>query len=287
MANNHITEQDLKDLHQPPGGAGEKGCLTRHEERKEGNLCSHQWQAEVKAEANPDMYNYPRYKSLCGEGNFVTGARISKKGNFWPPRYAMQHTFDDQGNWIPYKKRPKPGQWDIGIGRNFKHYLKPYWHNAHHIIPNRTLSRAIEEAVKDEEDSRLANMIKAGLLKGEYNLNDKVNMVILPMDKAVGDAMNLPRHIKGHEAGPNEKAEYWNHPDYNTLIQFGLKGVMQDYKKAIKDAIEDEDHEKVPTKLAKQKLEEESDAVFQVIKNPGEYNVSFKGDSLDEVFGSW
>lgn len=286
-SNSHITAQDLKDLHQPKGGASEKGCLTRHQSREVGHKCSHQWQAIVKAEENPTMYNYPAYKSLCGDGNFVTGARVSDRGNFWPPRYAMQHTFDENDNWIPYKKRPKPGQWDLGISRNFQHYLKPYWHNAHHIIPNSTLSKAINEAVKDEDDARLANMIKGGLLKGEYNLNDKVNMVILPMDKAVGDAMNLPRHIKGHEAGPNEDDEYWNHPDYNRLIQRGLKGVMADYKKAIKDAIDDEDHEKIPTKLAKEQLEEASDAVFQVIKNPAEYGVSFQGDSLDEVFRDW
>lgn len=283
----HITPKDLEDLHQPKEGAGGKGCLTRHQSRQEDHKCSHQWQAYLKAEEHPTMYNYPSYAKLCGEGRFVTGARISKKRNFWPPSYAMEHTFDEQGNWIPYKKRPKPKQWDIGVENNFKHYLKPYWHNAHHIIPNSTLSKAIDAALKDEEDPSLGDMIRGGLLKGEYNLNDKVNMIILPMDKAVGDAMNLPRHIMGHEAGPNEKAQYWDHPDYSRLVQLGLRPVMVGYKQAIKDAIKDKHHEKIPTKLAKEQLEEASDAVFQVIKNPAEYNVSFRGDSLDEVFGKW
>lgn len=259
----------------------------RHQSRETGHLCSHQWQAIVKAEANPGMYNYPKYADLCGDGRFVTGARVSKKGNFWPPRYAMQHTFDAAGNWVPYKKRPKPGQWDVGVGRNFQHYLKPYWHNAHHIIPNSTLSKAIDESVKNEEEAgKLALMIKGGLLKGTYNLNDQVNMVILPMDKAVGDAMNLPRHIKGHEAGPNEKAEYWNHPDYNRLVQLGLRPVMITYLSAIKKALaQGKDHDKIPTKLAKKELEEASDAVFQAIKDPAEWGFNFKGSSLDETFG--
>ena len=204
-SDNHITEQDLKDLHQPKGGAGGKGCLIRHQSRKEGHECSHQWQAVKKAEANPSMYNYPAYEALCEGGVFETAARISKKGNFWPPNYGMPHTFDKDGKWLPYKKKPKPGQWDLGFAQNFQHYLKPYWHNAHHIIPNSTLSKAILDSVKDDDDgAELAMMIKGGLLMGTYNLNDQINMVILPMDKQVGDVLNLPRHLRGHEAGPNE-----------------------------------------------------------------------------------
>src|SRR5258708_1967786 len=193
--NSHVTEQDLKELHQPKGGASQKGCLTRHQKRKEGHLCSHQWQARGKAETDPTVHNYPAYWTLCGDGRFRSAARITEAGNVFPPNYAE--------SWLGqfWKKKPthKGKEWNLGKGRNFNHYTEPYWHNAHHIIPNGTLSAAIAEAAESakEKAAELLNLIKAGLLKAEYNLNDKVNMIILPMQKNVDHSLSLPRHLKG------------------------------------------------------------------------------------------
>lgn len=263
----HFSDADVRNLHQPKGGASEKGCLTRHQSREQGHQCSHQWHAYVKAEDNAAMYNYPAYQTLCGEGSFRTGARISKKGSPFPPNYAMTHMF-------PMKKRPRPGQWDLGIKRNYLHFTKPYWHNAHHLIPNSTLDTAIRDV--STSDPRLYDLIRGGLLKGEYNLNGKKNMIILPMDQVVAEAMQLPRHLRGHESGP--APEYWNHPDYNQIVRTRIRPVMNEYKSLAAQALKD--HPAVPNKLAADKLDAVSEEIFGTIRKCGPF---IAGKSLDEM----
>ena len=274
-SSNHFRDQRVDDLHQNihdgPGNKG-KGCLTRcngqNRGREEDNLCSHIWQAYVKAQDYPEMYNYPAYKSLCGEGVFRSAARVSKRGKCYPSRYAMKHRF-------PFKKKPRPGQWDLGIKRNFQHFLKPWWHNAHHIIPNSTLRKAISKA--SESDSRLYNLIRGGLLMGSYNLNDKVNMVILPMGEEVANSIGLPRHLKGHEAGPNESKKYFNHPDYNARVKIRLSPVIDSYKSIAQQALED--HPGVPKKIAADQLDQISKVIFVSLRKAG----PFLRGSLDKL----
>ena len=180
---NHVSDEDLAKLHKNPPPA----CLTRHQSRDNGNTCSHQWQAKVQAEAHPSVYNYPAYYTLCDRtpgGIFLTALRSN-----YPPGYGQQ--------WLGRFWKEKPThtgrEWDLGKGQNFDHFAKPYWHNAHHIVPNRALASAITDAASDAKDSRLINLIKAGLMKAKYNLNDKINMVILPMERIVAAALALPR----------------------------------------------------------------------------------------------
>src|SRR4029077_14379280 len=126
----HVTEEELEKLHQPPEGAGSKGCLAGgHQGRKDDHKCSHQWQAVVKA----------------------------------------------RSHWKVYEVKGKP-QWSARIRSNFSHFKKPYWHNAHHIIPSGAFRNAIVTAGKSK--SGLANVIKQGLLRATYNQNGKINMVI-------------------------------------------------------------------------------------------------------------
>ena len=178
----HVTEEDLEKLH------AQGRCLTRHQQRTQGHKCSHQWQAKVRAEgADRGLYEHPKYHSLCGQGRWRTAAQQAASGRYFPRGYGI------------LRNRPKCGDWDPG-GQNFEHFIRPYWHNAHHIVPNRALDNAIQ--VAGEEDARIPNLIKAGLLKADYNLNDELNMIILPMERLIAATLGLPRHLKRDEGGP-------------------------------------------------------------------------------------
>jgi hypothetical protein len=256
--NNHVTDEALEKLHK------QGACLTRHEKRATGNKCSHQWQAKIQAEAHPSVYNYPAYYTLCERapgGIFLTALR----SNF-PPDYGQQ--------WLGGFWKDKPThsgkEWDLGKGANFDHFAKPYWHNAHHIIPNRALAAAIDDSASQAKDARLTNLIKAGLLKAEYNLNDQINMVILPMERIVAAALALPRHLKRDEVGPDEKKEFRSHADYSKKIENKLTGIMRSYAETLAKALEP-DHQGPPDDISKEQLEELSQSTYDAIIAAGGY----------------
>lgn len=260
MPNPHISAQKLRALHQPKDGDFEKGCLTRHEKRTENHQCSHQWQAKQKAIDTSSMYDYPKYRYFCGSGTFETATRESKKnkGTYFPRDYGVQAA---DGTF--HKKKPKKGEWDVGHGKNFDHFLEPYWHNAHHLVPNGALKNSINK--QSSADERLPGLIRQGLLRGEYNLNGPVNMVILPQEYLVARALGLPRHLKGDKVGPGEDAEVYSHTDYSKRVELRLNGVMRDYKNMFKSYLADK-HPATPAKLSKEKVEKLSKDIFAKIE---------------------
>lgn len=263
---NHVTDEELEQLHDtsPPG------CLTRHQKRINGNTCSHQWQAKVQAEAHPSVYNYPAYYTLCDSspgGLFLTALRSN-----YPPGYGQQGTGSLWDNNRYWKEKPthQGKEWDLGKGDNFDHFAKPYWHNAHHIVPNRTLASAIADAARNANDDRLINMIKAGLIKAKYNLNDKINMVILPQERIVAAALALPRHLLRDEVGPNEKKEFRSHADYSRKVEQKLVSVMRNYAETMAKALTPE-HEGPPDDISKEQIEEISESIYNAIIAAGGY----------------
>ena len=236
--------------------------------------------ARLKAEtagnshhAAEDIYKHPRYDSICtgpNKATFKSAARLTKKGIF-PPNYAIEITDGFR------KVRPKAKDWDPCVGENFRHFTKPYWHNSHHIVPNGVLATAILEASK--KDQRLSYLIKSGLLKAGYNLNARLNMIILPMEKEVAAALMLPRHLVGGEGGTNEKKEYFSHKDYSTRIADKVKAVIDEYANILtKDP--PEDHDRKPSELSKAKLERISKTVYTLLLAAGSDR---KGDPLSSV----
>ena len=258
---NHLDDRFLKK-HVKTSSTGGGACLTRHEKRQKNNSCSHIWQAYEKAEAEesgPDsIYNYPRYKSLVGKKH-KSGARMARKGIF-PRGLKIEET------------GPQPNEWDLGKPGNFQSWTKPYWHNAHHIIPNAILAECITEAAS--ESWRLYLLIRAGLLEAEYNLNHMVNMIILPMAEEVARGLRLPRHLLGPEGG-----ETRSHKNYSRGVKDRLSGVMDDYL-AILDK-KKEGHPTPPNSISKEKLEQTSTTTYKDIKAFGESN---PGAALSEMF---
>ena len=219
--------------------------------------------AVVRAETEDQVvYNYPAYKQLCARGSYWTGAFRTRAGNIFPPGHRV------------LEPRPKEGEWNVGVNKNFSHYLKPYWHNAHHLVPNGTLKRSIDAA--GAENARIRDLIRIGLLMGEYNLNDKKNMMILPMGAEVADAMKLPRHLHG-DAGVTR----FSHPDYDAKVLTMLKPVTDQYAALVSKKAED--HKEPPTKLAKDQIVSISNTIHSDIK--ALRNRPLYG-SLDTLFGA-
>ena len=249
----HISKADLENLHKP-------GCLTRHQKRAEGNTCSHQWQAVIQTQNHASTYDHPTYHSLCVR---------SRGPTHFQPSISRRNLM----------KRPKCGEWNVGVGRNFQHFKVPYWHNAHHIIPNGSLRGAIAKAGKG--DSRLPRLIKYALLKAEYNLNDKENMVILPMQSVVAEALGLPRHLRGDEVGPNEKPEMFSHQNYSDYVEGKLVPILNKYKRLMAEALKKE-HLGLPGRLSRGELETLSMNTYIMIITTGSA-ASFTGTPLDDM----
>jgi hypothetical protein len=225
----HVTAADLRKLHQPPEGAGGKGCLTRHQGRAKGNKCSHQWQAGVKARSHWRVYEIP--------------------------------------------DRP---EWSVLSEGNFEHFKVPYWHNAHHIIPNGALKAAIAKVGK--ETAGMTNLIKQGLLKATYNLNDKINMVILPMQRYHARKVGLPRHLRG------DRDETRSHPAYSDQAESKLAPIMDGFKSIAADALKavEGTHDKPDAVLSKAQLEELSSTLYANIRAAGKVAANL-GKSLSQL----
>jgi hypothetical protein len=165
------------------------GCLNRHvSEYADGNTCSHRWQAFEKALASR-RYHWPE------------GERGPRKGANWSISRA---------------------------GDNFKLSSgKPFPHEAHHIVPNSELRNAIGDmATAQAESFIIILLIRMGLMAEEYNLNDKLNMIVLPLGRRHGKVLGLPRH---RETGK------WHHNAYSDRIRDRLDKIFGPMKPKVLD----------------------------------------------------
>jgi hypothetical protein len=232
----HVTDEDLTKRHQLGKKARQKGCLT---------------------------------KCDCGRGR--------KPGNICC--HLWQAGVKAKSETSLYSKHPDYGNGytssKTGYHADFDHQFAPFWHNAHHMIPNGSLNNSITAAGKN-----LANVIRIGLLKATYNLNDKVNMIILPMKMADADALGLPRHLIGDE-GSGQKPEKYSHRKYSEDVEALLKDIMRDFKVLADEAVKAvaKKHKQPNPKLAKDKLEDLSRRLYKAITTVG---LKAEGKSLSE-----
>lgn len=246
-----------------PDGSGGK-CLNRHVSYWAPQSCSHRWQAYLHAVADSSLYNWPRYDEICDGGSpiktdVVEGPVVVKnrKGEtrvypFYPNFY--QRLLDP----------PRPGDWDVGEAKNNfkKSTVKPYYHNAHHIVTNSELNAGLGKVGSDVQGERPdidgMKLIRDSLLRAGYNLNHKMNMIILPMDREVAKALRLPRHL----AETTDR----DHPRYSEIIKKLLRSVMNDLRKEIDNALANgEAHDKIKVDLCKARLEKRSETVYNLI----------------------
>ncbi|HYO55245.1 AHH domain-containing protein [Archangium sp.] len=198
-------------------------CLWRGIHEHKAHSCSYRYQAIGKANEDKLVYNWPAYKDAEG-GKVKTNYQAATA-----EKKAYPHWYRPELE-APTAQRK---DWDIK-GKNFKTSGKPYWNQAHHLIPVGALHKALWNLAMDLAESRLdAGMetlvsaapvvlyIGESLLRAEYNINHKNNMLLLPMDNAVSDILRLPKH-----GGPNSS----HHVRYNKLIEDELDKIMDVFR---------------------------------------------------------
>ncbi len=247
-------KQHLMDVGDKVGHHAEKGsldggkCLNRHHsvapyETTRRGSCSHRWQAYEQMSGEREKYDYPKYKSLC--------ELPTPKLNVWQRGIA----------WYAKKQlpRPAPKEWDYtksckreicGITRSVKNFYErsstPYNHQAHHVIPNGELADTIMKKFSGLSP-RAVIAVRRGLLSAGYNLNYKNNMIMLPMDKQVANAIGLPLHQASWAAQ--------SHPAWSKYVKGKIESIFHD----IKDQMEA--HKKRDYDAAKSELESMSETL--------------------------
>jgi hypothetical protein len=245
---------NLKALHNPVENSTEGGvCIVRCKAPRAAgangrllrNSCNYRWQGfEQALRHESERYNYPAYKALCGVGPFSMEIR----------------------NGGPRTVAPTEKTWDItDDGDNFQASCNvPYWHEAHHLIPNAELRLAISNIAKGPLKAEYFRLYRRGLMEEKYNLNHKKNMMILPLDNQVSEALGLPRH--------REHAGVLHHKAYSTEVRTRLQSVFP-----LVTAAEKKHEEKPPYKRVAEQLEAVSARMRQWVIDAG------GGRSLDDA----
>lgn len=252
----HLSDKKKIGKHQAVGEA----CLNRHEGKyKEGDTCSYRWQARLRALDDPKVYNWKAYEPLVGKGPIRTSAKEKADGSPIPWWYRLE------------LQEPKAHSWDLDTGTNFtdKCYT-PYWHEAHHIVPNSTLTTGIKLAAEGHpQPAEVAKHIRGGLLDEGYNLNNKKNMILLPMDHAIAMTIGLPKHRKT----PNHRS----HKAYSDYVEGKVKAIFTSTKvKLVKHKVQ------VTYKPAKRRLESLASGLYDGIKAAGR-KMRREGSSRDAL----
>lgn len=289
----HFGPEALDNLHKKfrAEGTTEGGaCLTGHQASFSGHngkaTCNYRYQAYEQANSHGGIKGHLHsYESVTVRGPIRTSAWKKNK-----PEYCA------------FLPKPRKGDWHVTgpllgdivrqnyakkkvvvpQGMNFTQELWPYWNNAHHLIPKGTL----KDKILGETD-KVATLIQKALLTAQYNINHKVNMLMMPQDKRVADILGLPRHIQlrdGDAAGI--AASCGNHPVYNLMtceIERGLNSIIKNYRKLVNQAIDDvKGTHKVPKPtLDKKKLESLSRRLLKMILGADAAGVIKAGQSLD------
>jgi len=245
-------------------GGDDGACLVRHVDPfAKDNSCSHRWQAFRKAEEYDHWYDFPAYRSLVDTDVLAPSYR---------PTDGSWDLHATSTIWRHDKDQGKNVQLTVP---NFQERADtPYAHNSHHLIPNSVMNNCLLDA--SETDMRLFWLVRVGLLGAKYNLNDKENMIILPMRKKVAAALGLPRHISGIDTEPGASPEKRNHTKYNAKVRSEVEDVITDYAEAI--ALEEHDAD-LPD-FTKQRLVGISQSLFMRLRTWGQ---AAKGQAVNAM----
>jgi len=299
MQNGHYGPRRLTKLHKSLNGLKDGACLTGHlgnfSKFKNKKTCNYRYQAYERAkqgDVKSKLHNYTRKEINATVPTSAYKTEAKKKApayycaNIAAPRKG-QNDWHIGGPKTPIVRKNFAGRKvTIPAGMNFSQDTWPYWNNAHHLIPKGTL-----KARTLEEPSRVANLIQQCLLEAKYNINFKVNLLLLPQDKAVAAILALPRHIQLKENDePDLAAMCTDHPVYNKMVKemdSGLNDIVKEYAKTCDKAIKkaDKNHDEPKATLSKSKLESLSRKLMKMILNWGSSAAARKvaGGALDRM----
>lgn len=279
----HIDYPDQEKGHDCIDKSTENGaCLTGHVGQYQKRSCAYRWQAhEVSKAERRDIYH--RYAESIEQGHrtqgFIPTSRyMSAAGNPQPAYYAFELDIPKPGDWDldgPRQSFRRRGVTKVEKGKNFTKDHWPYWQNAHHMIPKSLFNGLVNQT--DEALPGCAALIRGSLLSAKYNINHKINMIILPMDKEVAKILGLPRHLTLKE--PGRTPDCTDHKVYTSKVEKRLKAIIDGYKKIVSEA-KAEDHDNPKPTLDKKKLEKLSRDCYQTILQFGMLNA---GEPLDAI----
>ncbi|WIG93876.1 AHH domain-containing protein [Myxococcus sp. SDU36] len=213
----------------------EHGCVSRHiSAYTMSNLCSHRHQARLKAQQTPAKYTWPADAD---------------------------------------KQPDTAGAWDITVDGNFETSARtPFYHESHHIVANAELKAAVIDAGEGiEPRGRVPLIVRSGLMREGYNLNNQLNMIILPMVKYAAVALGLPLHRK--------TPLHFHHATYSSYIRKQLVKLFAWVKKAAAD------HEVPEYENTRDAVETLSKDVYPRLVAAGEAMKAgdMAGDSLEDI----
>ena len=274
MSDKHLIKLDEKLGHKENAGSKSGACLNRHKsgapDGSKRSSCWYRWQAYDKMEGDASLYNWPKYEKLAARKRTLN---VEAPGM---PPYAARR-LDVPLPPPPHKGGRKVGNWDVGgycerrrwgVAIQYKNFYErssvPYNHQAHHVIPDGVFNDTILEFFA--KVSPLADQsVRQGLLKNKYNLNEDINMIMLPMDKLVADTIGLPRH-----------QQTWaeqSHSAYCNRVKLRLKEIFA----PLKDQMEQ--HQTREYDVAKGQLESLSDTLYGNIKKTSAASLPEMADS--------
>lgn len=229
----HLLALQKTPSHHTVGGLNGGKCIAKHEPPyKPGCSCSHRWQAFEKALEKASLYNQYEVKDEQGDGSwellFRGGskavAKLEKRGE-----KEVVLSSENKGMYRHKVNKPRKGDWDVGREYNFKWDCnKPYYHEAHHVIPDATLRDVLVQVFPKPE---LAIKVASEILDAPYNVHHKDNMLILPMDEQVGNLLKLPIH---------RETKQCNHTEYDLYVGDKLKNRL---RAALEQIMEKHDEE--------------------------------------------
>jgi A nuclease family of the HNH/ENDO VII superfamily with conserved AHH len=284
VTKNHVSQESLHELHHKAFGLtaiNDGKCLTGHDSKYEEMTCSYRWQAHVVAKERETQLGSTRYNVRGIHTRFLfgikTNAYTAKSGKPHPSQYIGRISYPHDGDWdLDGPKRLIPRQTflnqprDIAPGANFQDCYNPYWHNSHHMIPKSLFNKMIDETGSGEgANPECPAIIRSCLLEAGYNINHKINMIILPQDKEVGEILRLPRHLILLEEGGGEdvdaglRKEMMSHVEYDTFVKEKLIPEVDAYKKKVAET-KCVSPDPKPS-LSKEKLEDVSEQCFDAI----------------------
>ena len=228
MGSKHLAWQGKAVPHHTAGSLSGGKCLAKHLPNYEvSKSCSHRWQAFEKAVTREAMYTLTdeQVRGL-GEGRWSLLFRGGRKvvNRLLTAGQSAALSADNKGMYVHEVDKPAKGDWDVDRGnRNFKWDCNtPYYHEAHHVIPDATLRTALLEVF----DAELALLVVSEMLNAPYSVHHQDNMLILPMDQRVGELLQLPIH---------RETKQCSHTVYDTYVRRllirALRGALEQIMK--------------------------------------------------------
>lgn len=178
-----------------PDKSHAKGCVTKHENGFENTRypqCAYRLQGYNTITTN-------RKKRALYEIEFTEEKHAARLPELFQ-ELKLGHSKKPENYRFADDPTDTRGVWGF-VGQNYKIAYLPFNHNYHHVLPFECLKQLSYEELKLLQESG-------------YNLNDGINLIILPCLDRYGYAMMLPAHP-------------YNHSDYSEDVKTVVNRVKQ------------------------------------------------------------